>query len=54
MNMIDRHVAHEKYESDPWHQRSFDVLGNGVGSNRTDENCSNPIPEREEANEVEE
>ena len=53
MDVIDRHVAHEKDESNPWHERSFDVLGNSISANRTDQECSDPIPEREETNEIE-
>lgn len=51
--MIDRHVAHEEDESDPWHERSIYIFCYEICTCRADEKSADASPEIEEANEIE-
>lgn len=53
-DMIDRHVAHQKHEPNPWHQGSVNIFGDEIGAGRTDEHRPYAGPEVEEPDEVEE
>ena len=45
-------MAHEKYETNPWHKRSLDVFCNRIGSDGANEDRSDPIPEAKEADKI--
>lgn len=55
VDVVDRHVAHDKGETDPWHIRArAEELCDAVGAAGADEEGAGAVPEVEEADEVEE
>lgn len=53
MDMVDRHVAHEHNEADPWHERSLDEVGDRICHYCGNHQRLETGPEGEEADEVE-
>lgn len=55
VDVVDRHVAHDKGEADPWHVRArAEEPGDAVGAAGADEEGADAGPEVEQADEVEE
>jgi hypothetical protein len=54
VDMVDRHVAHEKDEPNPGHQRAIHIVGNGIGTGCAVKKCTQAIPEVEKTDKVEE
>lgn len=52
--MTDRHVRHEEYEANPWHQRAVHVVCDQIDTGRAVGECAEAIPEVEKADNVEE
>lgn len=44
VDMVERHVTHEEYEANPWHIRTLDVFGNGIGADGANQDRANAIP----------
>lgn len=54
VKVVDRHVAHEKDEADPGHERTVDISGDGICSSRANEQRPHACPEVEKTNQVKE
>ena len=52
MKMVDRHMAHEEDEPEPWHEIVLDISGNNVCASGADEERSYSCPEIEKPDEV--
>ena len=46
-------MAHEKDETNPWHEGAGDMVGDCVRANGADEKCAGASPEIEETDEIE-
>jgi hypothetical protein len=53
VDVIDRHVTHEKHEADPRHVRGVNLRGDEIGAGGTDEYSPKAAPQVKEAYQVE-